>query len=60
MTDKLHVWKTPPAGQGNSSERMCASCGARRSVMGEHSMCLGQHSDHVSETVHEYDPMAND
>jgi hypothetical protein len=55
-----HVWKTPPAGQGSSSERICGACGARRSVIGENSVCLGQHSEAVSETRHEYDPMADD
>jgi len=55
--NKPHVWRTPPAGQGNSSERMCASCGARRSVVGQDGQCLGQHSAAVANNTHEYDPM---
>ena len=57
MTSRLHVWNHPPAGQGSSFERVCGSCGARRSVVGATSECRGQHSDAVSETAHEYDPM---
>lgn len=52
-----HVWGPPPPGQGGRAEMVCRSCGARRSVVGADSECLGRHSTAVSETIHDYDPL---
>ena len=52
-----HDWQRPPAGQGSSNERVCKSCGARRSVVGD-GQCTGVDRNVTIETKHEYDPYA--
>jgi|GEM_PF-1867736 len=53
-TSKPHKWG--PALPGQGSEQICTSCGARASTAPE--QCPGQHEAAITETVHDYDPLA--
>jgi len=53
-TSKPHQWG--PALPGQGSEQICTKCGARASTAPE--QCPGQHEAAITETVHDYDPLA--
>jgi len=55
-----HVWGPMPPGQGRSTDRVCAKCGCRMSVVGATSSCYSMHRDAVAETLHTYDPFKED
>lgn len=53
-TSKPHQWG--PALPGQGAEKICTSCGARASTAPE--QCTGHHEAAITETVHDYDPLA--
>lgn len=48
--------KFGPALPGQGAEPICTSCGARKSTAPE--QCSGGHPAAITETVHDYDPLA--
>lgn len=53
-TSKPHNWG--PALPGQGAEKICTSCGARQATAPE--QCSGGHPAAITETVHDYDPLA--
>jgi len=53
-----HNWGPCPPGVGPAHERICSTCGARRSTTSSESVCSGRVPDMTAtHAEHEYDPL---